>query len=388
MLGAGVLMVASTYGLARYTYGLFVPVFKVEFGLSQATIGWIGSMSYVGYLLATLLSAVLSRHVGARWSIVVGGLAASVGMTMIALAESPLVLMAGVTLAGCSPGLAYPPIADTIKQFCAAEKQNRLYAIINSGTGFGIMISGPLALIAGSTWRLAWLFFAIVALCATIWNLYVLPTERNISVLQLSPNAVSFSKDSAFCILRSKFQDASVRRLFASALLFGGITSVYWIFSVDLITKCMGSTSFTGAVFWIVVGLAGTVGAGGGDLVTRYGLRRTLGWSIIAIALSIALPASPGLAGPVAAFISAIVFGASFILITALYGIWSISCFQDAPSLGFGLTFFLISAGQLFSPPVAGFLAESWRLSAVFQLAAAFCLLLFIVLPVKDVHRM
>lgn len=147
IVGAGLLIVASTYGLSRYTYGLFVPAIRDDFNLSQTAVGAIGSASYLGYLLATLVSPLLVRHFNPRMPIILGGMTATLGMLLVALAGNPVWLALGVTLAGCSPGLAYPPLSDAIKQLCLAEKQSRYYAIINSGTSFGVMVSGPLALL-------------------------------------------------------------------------------------------------------------------------------------------------------------------------------------------------------------------------------------------------
>ncbi|BBM06157.1 hypothetical protein HAALTHF_49600n [Vreelandella aquamarina] len=140
----------------------------------------------------------------------------------------------GVTLAGCSPGLAYPPLSDAIKQLCLAEKQSRYYAIINSGTSFGVMVSGPLALIAGPQWQLAWLCFAFIALIATLWNFFIMPGNAPNHELsnRVKPGA---SQEPMFTLVRRKLKDSSVRRLLLGALLFGLVTSIYWTFSVELI---------------------------------------------------------------------------------------------------------------------------------------------------------
>ena len=68
IVGAGLLIVASTYGLSRYTYGLFVPAIRDDFNLSQTAVGAIGSASYLGYLLATGQGAVKKdEEAAATW---------------------------------------------------------------------------------------------------------------------------------------------------------------------------------------------------------------------------------------------------------------------------------------------------------------------------------
>ena len=392
VVGAGLLIVASTYGLSRYTYGLFVPAIRHDFNLDQATVGAIGSASYLGYLLATLASPLLVRRFSPRLPIVLGGVTATLGMLLVALAGNPMWLALGVTLAGCSPGLAYPPLSDAIKQLCRTDKQSRYYAIINSGTSFGVMVSGPLALIAGPRWQLAWLCFAFIALIATLWNLLIMPghmrgTAHPSSSLAETSDKLRACQEPMLMLLRRKLKDEAVRRLLLGALLFGLVTSVYWTFSVELIAG-ENSLSETGSViFWMVVGIAGVAGGLAGELVTRFGLAKVLKWATLAIATSIALLTITS-EGMLVLTVSAVVFGATFILITALYGIWSVSCFPEAPSTGFGLTFFLISAGQLISPALAGVGAELWSMAGVFRVTALLCLGILLLLPTQDVRSM
>ena len=186
-------------------------------------------------------------------------------------------------------------------------------------------------------------------------------------------------------LLRRKLKDKLVRRLLLGALLFGLVTSVYWTFSVELIAGNNRLSETSSVIFWMIVGIAGVAGGLAGDLVTRFGLARILKWATLAIATSIAslTVASEGM---LMLTISAVVFGATFILIPALYGIWSVYCFPEAPSLGFGLTFFLISAGQLVSPSLAGVGADLWKMTGVFQVTAIVCLGILLLLPTQDVR--
>ncbi|NIC36658.1 MFS transporter [Halomonas desiderata] len=392
VVGAGLLIVAATYGLSRYTYGLFVPAIRQDFTLDQATVGAIGSASYLGYLLATLVSPFLVRRFGARLPILLGGATATLGMSLIGLANNPIWLALGVTLAGCSPGLAYPPLSDAIKQLCRAEKQSRYYAIINSGTSFGVMVSGPLALFAGPRWQLAWLCFAFIALIATLWNLFIMPGHASEADDQERAGKertddTRTGHEPMRVLLKRKLKDRAVRRLLLGALLFGLVTSVYWTFSVDLIAGENGLSDAGRVMFWMVVGIAGVAGGLAGELVTRFGLAKVLQWASLAIAAAIAiLTIASG--DMLVLTLSAVVFGATFILITALYGIWSVSCFPEAPSAGFGLTFFLISAGQLISPTLAGVGARLWDMAGVFQVTAVLCLGILLLLPAQDIRSM
>jgi len=89
---AGLAIVAATYGLARYCFGLFLPEFRQEFNLSTETIGLIAGLSYAGYLMATFLGSGLSTLFGPRLPIMLGGLAAASGMATIAVAPDAVTL--------------------------------------------------------------------------------------------------------------------------------------------------------------------------------------------------------------------------------------------------------------------------------------------------------
>ena len=45
-------MIAVTYGLARFAYGLFLPEMRESLDLSETVLGLIGAGSYAGYCLA------------------------------------------------------------------------------------------------------------------------------------------------------------------------------------------------------------------------------------------------------------------------------------------------------------------------------------------------
>ena len=69
---AGLCAIAVAYGFARYGYGLFVPVFREEFGLSTETVGLVSSAGYAAYLSAMVLTGFLVGRTGPRFPVVTG----------------------------------------------------------------------------------------------------------------------------------------------------------------------------------------------------------------------------------------------------------------------------------------------------------------------------
>ncbi|WP_223162849.1 hypothetical protein, partial [Nocardioides antri] len=52
VLVPGTAMIALTFGLARYGYGLLLPDMKSDLGIGPSAAGLISSLGYVSYLVA------------------------------------------------------------------------------------------------------------------------------------------------------------------------------------------------------------------------------------------------------------------------------------------------------------------------------------------------
>lgn len=402
----GLLAIAVSYGLARYTYGLFVPNIRDELGLSTKVLGLIASGSYAGYLAASLVTAATAAVTGPRLPVVIGALSAACGMLLIGLSAGPWSLAAGVILAGTSPGFAYTPFSDAIVRLIPEHQQSRTYTIINSGTSFGVMIAGPVALWASSSWRSAWLLFAVLAIVAAVWNGRLLPTgphrrfytsgaagEENVADESQRERGGQEGTDTRKTNVDTTLPLPPLRlgwflgpkstRLFFVAFLIGLATSTYWTFSVDLISSRDATGGVDGSLFWSVLGISGIVGGAVGDAVDQVGLKRALLLTVLSLAGATGLLAIAPASLPTI-LISAAVFGAGFIAVTGIVGVWSINVFYERPSAGFGAAFFLISAGQLIGPAAFGLLAERTSLVTAFYAATVTTLLCALVGPKKD----
>lgn len=375
LIPPGVLVVAVGYGLARYTYGLFVPEIRAELGLSTELIGLIASGSYAGFLAASAVTAAVAARTGPRLPVVTGALCAAAGMLLIALSSGPGLLAAGVVLAGTSPGFAYAPFSDAVVRLIPEQRQGRTYAIINAGTGFGVLVAGPVAIWASDSWRSAWFFFAALALAAAYWNGRVLPSGTNY-VENADDNFALPALNWRWLVGRKS------AKLFFVALVAGVASSAYWTFAVDLLSQ---ERAGGGALFWTVVGASGILGAFAGDAVSRFGLKRTLLWTVLALAGSTALLATAPNSLPLA-LASAVLFGASFINLMGVIGVWSMNVFNDRPSAGFGAAFFLVSFGQLIGPTAFAILAGLSSLTTAFYAAAAVTAATALIKPHKDLR--
>ena len=177
LVAPGLAMIAVTYGLARFAYGLFLPEMRESLDLSETVLGLIGAGSYAGYWLA-IVALVFTSRTGPRFMAVAAGAVAVVGMAVVACAPAAWVLAVGLPVAGSSSGLVSPPMAEAVVTSILEGLQDRANALINSGTSIGVALSGPAALMVLEQWRIAWGTFALVGGAVVVWNAIVMPRKK------------------------------------------------------------------------------------------------------------------------------------------------------------------------------------------------------------------
>ncbi|MEV8272344.1 MFS transporter [Microbacterium sp. NPDC077184] len=360
VVSAGGLLIAVTYGLARYGYGFFVPTFRAEFGLDAAFIGLIATGSYLSYCVAIVAATLLLPRVGARAVAAVAAIVAGVGMAALAVAPNAGILASGVIFAGASTGLASPPVADAVARTVREGVRDRAQTAVNAATAVGVAVAGPVALLVHGQWRIAWAGFAAVAAIALVGVLMALPPAGHREVAtSLRPRPV----------LRP-----GAGRLLSSALLLGASSSAVWTFGRDVWASddAIGETSSMTA--WIVLGVTGVAGAATGDLVHRWG--RESVWVVFMALLGTAtgvVVIAP--ASVVAALTSAAAFGAGFMVLTGVLLVWGTEVYPEAPGAGVGLGFLALTIGSAVGSVLVGVLSSALGVRFAFLTAAVVALL-------------
>jgi len=149
----GAAMIAVSFGLARYGYGLLLPEMQAELSISPSAAGLIASGTYASYLVANVWVVRVTIRRGARAAIAPAAAFAAVGMAMIASATSAAVLAAGVLVGGAAAGFAFPPYADLVARDVQPRRRDLAWSTISSGTVGGWLSPGPIAIAAGDRWR-------------------------------------------------------------------------------------------------------------------------------------------------------------------------------------------------------------------------------------------
>lgn len=368
---AGLTAIAVSFAFARYGYGLFLPQFRETFGLSTDTAGLLAAGGYAGYLMALLATGVLVARTGPRLLVLIGTSAATLGTAVIAASPNTAVLAIGVCVAATSPGWCWAPFSDAVARRVPRDRQHRTLSVITSGTTFGVLVSAPVAWLTGegSTWRLAWAGFAVVALGSAIWNTALLPgrpdTQRTDTVAGTSPWQWLRRVGSAPLLLGSA--------------VFGLTSTVYWTYAVDHVAGAPNLPVVAAPVFWVLVGGSGIVGTATGHLVATGGLRRTLVAGSVALGLASALLVLPP-SWPLLAT-SAVLFGSSFMVLSALLVIWSGEVFPDRPATGFSAALCALALGAIAGLPLLGGYGEAHGLPLVFAVNATLVVPMLLLRP-------
>jgi predicted MFS family arabinose efflux permease len=379
LVAPGLAMIAVTYGLARFAYGLFLPEMRETLDLSETVLGLIGAGSYAGYCFAILVALVFTSRTGPRFMAVAAGAVAVVGMAVVAGAPAAWVLALGILVAGSSSGLASPPMGEAVVISIREELQDRANTIINSGTSIGVALSGPAALLVAERWRVAWAGFALIGIVVVAWNAAVVPRMGYDRRDEVAPPDVP--RLSARYLVGAR----SVP-LFVAATGIGFASAAYWTFSRDLVVRA-GDLSVTGStLFWTVIGVSGLAGGLAGDLVRRFGLATAFRASLLCMAAAIGLlAAAPG--APLSAYSSAALFGSAYIMLTGIVLVWSVFVFYERPSAGLGAAFLLIAVGQVFGAPIAGAAAGLAGLGFTFWVFAGVAVLTALIGPRVESSR-
>jgi predicted MFS family arabinose efflux permease len=367
----GLLALVATYGIGRQAYGLFVPTFREEFGLSLDVLGFYASAAQAGYLVATVVTGVLTARFGPRVPVVSGCLLLAVGAAVTATAPGPILLAVGIIAAGTSAGGAWGPFSDAVDDQVPSSGSRRALALVNAGSPVGLVVASVLVLVAGARWRTVWWGFAMIGLLAATASWRV-----------LTPSAAGPVLDRARPELGWFFNARSVRLLVVT--LGVSITSgAYFAYAPDT-AQDAGLGSWIGPAMWAALGIAGAaVGVFSGGIAGRYGLRRPLAAMLVLVGGStVVLLLAPG--SVIAALGSAALFGVGFTTGFALVVMWSQQVFHDRPTTGFTMAIVFIAAGFIVGPSLFGLLATHVGRPVALVAAAAPALLVALVPPSRD----
>ncbi|MGF6571896.1 putative MFS family arabinose efflux permease [Paraburkholderia sp. GAS333] len=382
---------AIALGLARFAYALLLPSMKLDLGWSFAQAGAMNTANALGYLLGALAFPRLAR----RWS---------AGMLFGAGCVSTAILMAGSGLladthsllvlrvvTGATSAAIFISGGVLAARLASARPRDAglVLGLYYGGAGWGIVASSilvPLTIFnVAHGWQFAW--FALAVACV-VFAAVAIGAARRIESMHASAGSVSGSASAAPV---SGAIDSPRWSRFGIMLTGYGLFGVgyigYMTFIVALLRDAgMSATVVTG--FYLLLGLATVVSARvWSGLLDRMRGGRALAVLNALLAIATLLPAL--FTQPWVAFVSGVLFGATFLSAVASTTAFVRHNFS-ASHWARGISAFTIvfAFGQIVGPMVIGWVSDGAGLARglVYSalLLAGGALLAFFQKPLRD----
>lgn len=354
LLAAGTGLIAATYGLVRLAYGFFLPDVQGDLALSVASSGVISGGASVVYCAGALIGFfVAARH--ARALVIAAAVSAAIGAIGMATADSATRFAVFAIAGSAGAGLASPALVAVLERNPSTQGRTRAQAIVNAGSGPGLVFSGVLALILLPDWRLAWMIAAVFTIAVAGVILVVDQGSSGIALARRSLPPASWF--------------AAHRSVLLAALMMGFGSAAMWTYGRTFLIAS-GADQTLSVLVWIALGVGGTaviVTAGWMD-----GLGPRAAWVATACVVA-ATSASLIFASISAPFVVVVcaAFGWAFTAGTGTLIAWTVRIDPARAAAGTALLFVTFVLGQAVGASTMGIVVAGAGYPAAFLAASA-----------------
>jgi predicted MFS family arabinose efflux permease len=348
----GAAVVGVAFGMARYAYGLTLPDVREEFGLSELLLGLIASGTFAGYLVGLLAVPRLAARRGPRAPTTVGGVCGAVGAATVALAPAPWVLAVGAVVSGSAAGWVWAPYSDIAKRVVPRRDRPTLLAAITTGTSVGLVGLAAVGFLGSvSSWRLAWAGIAAACVVAVIVNRHEVPELDG--------------RSGGTGGRRSPWRRPMVPPLVHAGLYFAA-TTVYFTYASEA-ARGGGLAAAAAPALFAVIGIGGLAGLGTGRMARAVGTTAVGVGSVVVVSVALVLLGLED-APLTLTLLSALVFGAGFMVGSSVLAIWTAEVVPDRPTDGFTVALVVGAAVSIATPAAMGALIPVVGLPAMLAL--------------------
>ncbi|WP_435743763.1 MFS transporter [Nocardioides sp. SYSU DS0663] len=312
---AGMLLIAATYGMARFGVGLFAPALAAERPQLVEVLGWAAGAQFASYCVAAVAAGrFVDRR--PRWGLALAGTTATAGCLGVAFATHPATFVVAVVVGGAGGGFASPAVVRLVDAVVGPGLAATAQSLANAGTAVGVIGSGLVAA-SGAGVVSAWLLLGSVCAAATAAAWF--PARGGALGCGGAPVATpEEGHRGAGEVWRALALPAG------AAFVAGAGSSFTWTFGPLVVSEAGAVTTDRVGWLWIALGAGGLLGTFTGGLVERAGRRG--GWCTCAAVLALA---SAGVACAVVttsawvAHASMALFGAGYMGLSAVLILWA-----------------------------------------------------------------
>jgi MFS family permease len=361
----GTMLIASTYGMARFGVGLFTPRLALERPALAHVVGLAAAAQFVSYAIAAGAAVRLS-HRRPLTGLALAGVTATAGCVGVAAATTPAAFVAAVFVGGMGAGFASPALVRVIDAVVAGRAASTAQSMVNTGTAVGVIGAGLLTFANTST-TTAWV--AMASVCAASAGVILLQVHRGGS---MAP-AASVEPSTTVPAPRPW---APLVVPGVAAVVVGAGSALIWAFGPLLATRAGSVPAGWVGWLWIALGLGGLVGPFTGVVVDRLGPRR--GWRLFAGVLALAnitLVAALALEASWVAFAAVALFGAGYMCLSGVLILWARAVWPTAAGAGTSLLFIALAVGQALGSAAFDWAQRQAGPTAMVLAAAALCVI-------------
>jgi predicted MFS family arabinose efflux permease len=341
---------AVALGLGRFAYALLLPPMRADLGWSFAQAGALNTANAAGYLVGAVVAAPVGRRMGDRRVFAISLVLTALAVGASGLTADFMALLALRVGAGFTGALAFVCGAGLASAAAMGGSKHRaptLLGIYFAGAGMGVTASAVAVppLLGTVGWRGGWLVLGALALGATAFGWL----------------AVWRAPEPYYPAAGNARAGASPRVMACMLMAYGLFGAGYIAYATFIIAYLRGAEGFTsGDVtrFWLIFGLSSiaAVFAWGrilGRLRGGWGLAATLG------VLTGGTAAPLVWSTPAGAYLSAILFGGSFLAVLVAVASFARRAFKPHAVTGaIGMLTVVFGIGQCIGPVLSGALAD------------------------------
>lgn len=293
-------------GLARFAYALLLPSMRADLGWSYEAAGALNTANAVGYLIGALIATQVAGRLGDRRGFLLGLLAATASLLATGLSGDYTVLILLRTLAGIAGALSFVTggaLAAAAGGGGGPSRPALALGIYFGGAGFGILVSALVTpVVAQSGWRAGWFALGALGAVATLAALPALARAPEVAARAAPRLTLSLGATRGLGVA------------LASYVLFGLGYIAYTTFIVAWLRTRLAFSYDAITLFWACAGVAATcAGLAWSPLLARLRGGRGVAAANGVVAVGTVLPVL--LASPAAAYVSAVLFGGSFLIV-------------------------------------------------------------------------
>jgi predicted MFS family arabinose efflux permease len=366
---------AVALGFSRFAYGLLLPPMRADLGWSYVEAGAMNTANGAGYIVGALVAAWTAKRWGRARSFLAGFSVSVLVLLLTAATTRFSVLFALRTLGGIATAITFILGAGLAAGICPTQNPRRrgtLVGLYVAGVSIGLLLAGtaiPIILHGGvQRWPEGWVVLGLLAAAA-------------LPIAWRAARSVSEPAGGSMAVLKRQ-QLRQLAPTLVGYALFGAGYVGYMTFIIALLQK-QGGSSEQMIWFWLVLGLVAGISTflWGRVLGGFHGGRGPALISALAMLGALPVLIYPG---PTAMFVSAILFGGSFLAGPAAI---TIVAQRQLPSASWTAAISLLTVGfalgQTVSPVLAGAISDAtgniaagfWVSPIVLGIAAAVSLL-------------